>query len=58
MQVLLPSVRNTLWMNASLIRSRGCIKFFYSLEMLNKAEELGKEVDDLQLFAIPSLGIC
>ncbi|MCJ1251187.1 hypothetical protein MMC30_008418 [Trapelia coarctata] len=54
-KLLLPSVRNSTWMNVSLLEQTGCIKFLYSMEMTQKALDLQDNKKDLQVFGISSL---
>lgn len=55
MQLLVPSVRNSLWMNLSLLEQTKCTKFLYSIEMSQKAYELQAEKKDLRALAVESL---
>ncbi|KAI9811859.1 MAG: putative NRPS-like protein biosynthetic cluster [Pycnora praestabilis] len=47
-KVMVPSVRNSLSMNLSLLDQTSCSKFFYSSEMKSRAFELKDKVSDLE----------
>ncbi|KAI9879042.1 MAG: hypothetical protein M1830_009784 [Pleopsidium flavum] len=54
-KLLLPSMRNSTWMNVSLLEQTGCTKFFYSTEMTPKVHDLQAAKKDLQIFDVQPL---
>jgi len=55
MQLLVPSVRNSSWINLSLLEQTKCTKFLYSTEMSQKVHELQVEKKGLHTLAVESL---
>jgi len=52
-QILLPSIRNSVSGNVSLLKETKCTKFFCSTEMTSKVDDLKKEVG-LESFTLPT----
>lgn len=55
MQLLVPSVRNSSWMNLSLLEQTKCTTILYSTEMSQKVHELQAEKKDLHTLVVESL---
>ena len=55
LQLLVPSVRNSAWMNVSLLEQTQCTKFLYGPELADRVFELKGRKKDLQVYAVQSL---
>ena len=55
LQLLLPSVRNSSWMNKSLLEQTNCTKFLYPSEMSQKVQDLQGEKSGIEIFLVESL---
>ena len=55
MQLLVPSSRNSTWMNLSLLEQTQCTKFLHTTEVSRIAHHLQSGKKDLHALVIPSL---